>query len=254
LGLAAPECARALELTPERYNVVAGSSRVSMRTPRFDSGMAWIFLRRAAIGLLLGLLVRSVVGEAAMVPTASMEGTIMVGDHIVLDKLLYAPQLPFTSWHLPQLKTIHDGEIVAFRYPRDPSEAFIKRVIGVGGDTIELRQNVLYRNGARVAEPYAVFEAPRMFELGANFGPFTVPKGQLFVMGDNRDNSDDSRFWGTVPQQNVIGEPLFIFWSYNVPSAQWLDQRPTRQLRLYTWLFAHLFVRTRWERIGTMLS
>lgn len=194
-----------------------------------------------------------------MVPTGSMEGTILVGDHILLNKLPYAPRVPWLGVRLPRLRAVKPGEIVAFWYPRNPSEAFIKRVVAVGGDTIEVRNNVVLRNGVAQREPYAVFTAPGaqagsgVFSLGANFGPMVVPQGQLFVMGDNRDNSDDSRYWGTVPVENVIGEPLVVFWSYDVPSAAWLDERPAQQLKLYTWLAAHLFERTRWARIGVRL-
>jgi signal peptidase I len=192
------------------------------------------------------------IGEAAVVPTASMEGTILVGDHILLDKFLYGPSVPFTSWHLPTRRAVRRGSIIAFKFPLDRRLNFLKRVAAVGGDTVEIRDDILFVNAMAVMEPYVMHEHGVAREK-ENMAARVIPAGQLFVLGDNRDNSDDSRDWGNVPLGNVIGEPLLVYWSYDAPPAAWLDDHPLRQLRLYSSAVANLFTHTRWARTGVLL-
>lgn len=204
----------------------------------------------ALVALVLGI--RIFIGEASVVPTASMEGTILVGDHLFMDKLLYGPEIPFVNWRLPMLKTIHRGDIVVFHYPKNPEETFLKRVAATGGDRLEIRDSTLYVNSVPVKEPYAVHHAPA-HSPQENWGPTVVPAGELFVMGDNRDNSSDSRDWGFVPVQNVIGEPLFVYWSYDAPTARWLDENPAHRISFYASIAENFFSRTRWNRTGMLL-
>lgn len=210
-------------------------------------------LRRLFILVLIAFLIRTFFGEAALVPTSSMEGTILVGDHILLNKFAHGPEIPFLGVKLPRLKRPERGLIIAFHYPRDPELHFLKRVIAVGGDTVEIRDRVLYVNGIPQFEPYAVHKGGRLGPEGDNMPLQLVPPGELFVLGDNRDNSDDSRFWGTVPEQNVIGEPLVVVWSYDAPSKEWLNERPGAQFKLYASIAAGFFAHTRWSRTGTLL-
>jgi len=195
---------------------------------------------------------RIFVGEASMVPTASMEGTILVGDHLFMDKLLYGPEIPLVHWRLPALKTIHRGDIIVFRYPKDVTETFLKRVTALGGDRLEIKNGVLYVNSKPVQEPYAVHHAP-VHSPEESWGPTVVPEGKLFVMGDNRDNSSDSRDWGFVPTSNVIGEPLFVYWSYDAPTARWLDENPGHRISFYASIAGNFFSNTRWSRTGMLL-
>src|SRR5215813_9373463 len=208
--------------------------------------------RRLLIALAAIFFLKIFVGEASMVPTSSMEGTILVGDHLFMSKLLYGPEIPLLHWRLPMLKTIHRSEIVVFRYPKDPSQTFLKRVAAVGGDTIEIRDGTLYVNSQAVNEPYAVHRGPRN-SAHEEMRRITVPWGELFVMGDNRDNSSDSRDWGCVPVKNVIGEPLFVYWSYDAPSSCWLDESFGHQVEFYGSIVGNFFSRTRWSRTGTFL-
>ena len=214
------------------------------------------FLQRSTRRLLIALaavfFLKIFVGEASMVPTSSMEGTILVGDHLFMSKLLYGPEIPLLHWRLPMLKTIHRGEIVVFRYPKDPSQTFLKRVAAVGGDTIEIRDGTLYVNSQAVNEPYAVHRGPRN-SAHEEMRRITVPWGELFVMGDNRDNSSDSRDWGFVPVQNVIGEPLFVYWSYDAQTARWLDENPAHQISFYASIAGNFISHTRWNRTGMLL-
>lgn len=193
------------------------------------------------------MLTYSFVGELAMVPTPSMERTVLVGDHYFLVKFPYAPAVPFTGYRLPRWRKVGRGEIVAFRSPLDPQQTFLKRVVAVGGDEIAIHGGIAYVNGKALDEPYA--HATGREEMDT----VLVPNGRLFMLGDNREHSEDSRFWGTVPEENVIGKPLMIFWSYDAPSFAWLDHNPADQLRFYASIAAHFFGNTRWTRLGARL-
>lgn len=202
--------------------------------------------------VLIVLVTRIFIGEASVVPTGSMEGTILIGDHLFMNKFLYGPEIPLLGLRLPMLKTIHRGDIVVFRYPRNPAETFLKRVAAVGGDRVEIHDGVLYINSRAVAEPYAVHHGP-MNAFYEQMTAVVVPQGSLFVMGDNRDNSSDSREWGYVPVQNVIGEPLFVYWSYDAPSSRWLDENFEHRMAFYGSIMENFFSHTRWSRTGTWL-
>jgi signal peptidase I len=208
-------------------------------------------LRLGLAGVIIVLL-RVFWIEPAMVPTASMEKTVLIGDHYLLFKLPYGPRVPFISARLPRWGHVSRGEIVAFTSPINSEEVLVKRIVGVGGDSIEIRNAAVYVNDKKVHEPYAVFTSSSAAAV-ENMPKQTVPGGKLFMLGDNRDNSQDSRFWGPVPATNVVGKPLWIFWSYNAPSFAWLDPRLMHRLRFYASVGAHLFANTRWGRVGTRL-
>ena len=214
---------------------------------------AWPILRWVGTVLLAVLLIRTFIGEASVVPTGSMERTILVGDHIFLDKALYGPEIPFTGRRLPALRSVRRGDIVAFRYPKDPTLTFLKRVVALGGDRVEIRDGLLYLNGKPKAESYVEHTQKRAPGYRDNLRPLVVPPGHMFVLGDNRDDSQDSRYFGAVPLANVVGEPVFIYWSYNAPSAQWLDDAPAHRLGFYASILPHLLARTRWHRVGELL-
>lgn len=203
--------------------------------------------------LVIVFFIRSFIGEATIIPTGSMEQTILVGDHVFLNKLFYGPQVPFTNLRLPALRAVRRQQIIAFRYPRDPQMIYVKRVIGLPGEQLEIRHNRVFINAVPLAEPYAVFTTQSSRE---NIGPITIPEDHYFVMGDNRDNSYDSRFWGTVPAErtvpaeNIVGEPLMVYWSYDAPSAAWLREGLANRARFYASVAAHFFTRTRWSRTG----
>jgi signal peptidase I len=207
---------------------------------------------RLVIMALIVLGVRVFIGEASLVPTASMEGTILVGDHLFMDKFLYGPEIPLLNWRLPMLKKIHRGEIVVFRYPKDMTEVYLKRVAAVGGDRVEIRDSVVYINSQPVAEPYAVHRGS-IYSHYEQMAPIVVPQGKLFVLGDNRENSSDSREWGYVPVENVIGEPLFVYWSYDAPTSKWLDESLEHRLAFYASIPGNFFSHTRWSRTGMWL-
>ncbi len=183
-------------------------------------------------------------------PTPSMEGTILVGDHILVDKLLYGPNLPGTDLRLPALRDVRRGDIVSVRDPLQLDVVLVKRVVAVAGDQIEIRNGVVFVNSAVQPEPYARYSAPaRQRSLSL----LTVPSGHLFVLGDNRDQSEDSRTFGPLPATNVIGEPVLICWSLANSWQQWLDDHGRVRWASYVSALRHLRAMTRWSRTGKLL-
>lgn len=205
------------------------------------------------------ILFTTFIAQATQVPTASMVPTIFVGDHFFLDKVAFPGNFPkeFRSW-LPR-RRIHRGDIIAFRPPptANMTTPFVKRVIGEPGDIVELRKKILFLNGVEQEEPYKIHtNSPIGGDMiGDNYGPVTVPPDQFFVMGDNRDNSNDSRFWGFVDRDSVIGKPLFVYWSYMSDAPYETGDRSWASMATdYLSVARHFFTRTRWFRFGTMVE
>ncbi len=188
------------------------------------------------VALILALIIRTFVVQAFKIPSGSMEPTLEIGDHILVNKFIYGIKIPFTSINLFPWESPQRGDVLVFIYPLEPEKDFIKRVIGVGGDTVRIVDKKLYINGVEVPDPHAVYKEDTILSGGEgqkrdNFGPVTVPKGSLFVMGDNRDRSLDSRFWGFVPLEDVKGKAFIIYWSW--------DRQETT---------------VRWKRIGRLID
>jgi signal peptidase I len=177
-------------------------------------------LEAILIAIVIALFIRSFIVQAFKIPSGSMENTLLIGDHILVNKFIYGVKLPFTNQTLIPFKTPKNGEIVVFAFEQeDDQKDFIKRVIGIAGDTIEIKDKKLFVNG-KVTEGYpAIFTDdsvyPETVNPRDNLGPVTVPENALFVMGDNRDNSYDSRFWGFVNLKSVKGRAFMIYWSWD---------------------------------------
>ena len=205
--------------------------------------------------------------QAFVIPTGSMEDTLLIGDHLLVDKLAYAPPGPITR-HLLPYEDIKRGDIIVFRYPVDIRQTFVKRVIGVPGDRIRLENKVVWLNGRKLSEPYKYNKtdyfdsyrdnfpgdpnmhvsesAQEMLATNVQNGEVVVPPGSYFAMGDNRDSSLDSRYWGFVPRANIVGKPLIIYWSYDAPTEALAN--PTIGLDHIIDLVQHFFTKTRWRR------
>jgi len=171
------------------------------------------------LAFLLTFILRSFVIQAFRIPTGSMEDTLLVGDFLFVNKFLYGAEVPFTKIHLPAIRPPRPGDIIVFRYPRDPSKDFIKRCVAVEGQVVEIRDKQLYVDGVLRTEPFTKF-TDRTMRRGHgdprdNFGPERVPPGHLFMMGDNRDNSSDSRYWGFLDHHLIKGKAMFIYWSWD---------------------------------------
>ncbi len=173
---------------------------------------------------VIAMVIRTFVIQAFKIPSGSMIPTLLVGDHILVNKFLLGTpvDIPFTDitlFHMPGLRTPKRGDIIVFKYPEDPKRDFIKRVIGIAGDVVMEKDKNVYVNGRRLVEPYVQHVdddiKPRQFDRRDNFGPIVVPKGSVFVMGDNRDQSYDSRFWGFVGDSAIKGNAIVIYWSWD---------------------------------------
>ncbi len=174
------------------------------------------------IAVVLALFVRTWVFQAFKIPTGSMEPNLLIGDHLIVNKMVFAPGAAGPERVILPTRDIRRGDIVVFKYPEAPDRDFIKRVIGLPGDRLELRRKELFINDQKVDESWAHYQAPASAEsFGASgdlrefYGPVTVPPGQYFMMGDNRDNSEDSRYWGFLPATYVKGKALFIYFSFD---------------------------------------
>jgi signal peptidase I len=171
------------------------------------------------VAVVLALFIRTFVVQAFKIPSGSMKPTLLVGDHILVSKFIYGVKLPFVNTTLIPVTDPERGDVVVFKFPEDPKKDFIKRVIGVSGDIVEVRNKKVYLNHKPMVDTYGTYLDPHVI-LGRarprdNFGPVTVPAGALFVMGDNRDHSYDSRFWGFVDLSMVKGKAFIIYWSWN---------------------------------------
>jgi signal peptidase I len=177
------------------------------------------YVEAALWALALTLFLRAFVIQAFRIPTQSMENTLLIGDFLFVNKFEYGPKIPFTHIRFPGIRKPRPGDVIVFQYPQDPSKDYIKRCVAVGGQTVEMRDKDLYVDGRRTVEPYVIHSRPDTIPAGYerrdNHPPFTVPPGRLYMMGDNRDNSYDSRYWGPVDMDLVKGRAMFIYWSWD---------------------------------------
>jgi len=223
------------------------------------------FISDWAVNILILVFGTTVLAQPFIVPTPSMDSTVKVGDHLIVDKLSYAPSDGLSKHVLPYTEPKR-GDIIVFRYPVDISLNYVKRCMGVPGDRIRIVDKEVYLNGRKLVEPYVqhvsqglepyrdnfpgepfgpVFDRGReMLAADVVDGELVVPEGQYFAMGDNRDNSSDSRYWGLVPRENIVGKPLVIFWSYDAPTEDWTGYNPDH----FVDLAKNFFFKTRWER------
>jgi signal peptidase I len=232
------------------------------------------FLASLAAVLVTGLFIITFIVQAFEIPSSSMENTLLIGDHVFVNREQFSPR---TNWLGPVLpyRNVRDGDIVVFLHPAEPGLYVVKRIIGIPGDHIHLRNGVVYRNDQKMTEPYVIHQEgtdstnPYRDDFPAvppsefnNVVPewqltmhqyiqgddIVVPPGRYFVMGDNRDVSYDSRYWGFVPRENLIGRPLFIYWSFETPADQYLQKGFSQRIGFLAHVVIHFFDETRWRR------
>lgn len=231
---------KTLAIQPQRRGKGGGKQQGDRRR-----GTAMIVA--GTILLALGLRVFAV--QATRVPSRSMEDTLQAGDCLLVEKLTLGAKLPFIGWRLPALQPPEVGELLVFKYPLDPERTYIKRCLAVAGQVVEIRDKVVYVDGARQPDPpFSKYVDARIFPATIakrdNYGPVEVPSGSIFVVGDNRDNSRDSRHWGVLPQDLVVGRVLCVYWSLTpvAPGTEGLDG---------LWDF---LARIRWQRMGAWVQ
>jgi signal peptidase I len=215
------------------------------------------YFESIVIAVILALFIRTFVVQAFKIPTGSMENNLLVGDHLLVNKFIFAP----TAWPVEQvalpIEPIRRGDVVVFKYPEDPERDFIKRVIGLPGETVEIRNKKVFIDGKPLEEGYVHFLQPPHSDGGDRlsidvrdrYGPVPVPADHYFMMGDNRDNSEDSRSWGFLPRRYVKGRALMVYWSYEADREQVMADGLVAWLRNAGSVIAHFFTRTRWNRM-----
>ncbi len=232
------------------------------------------FLASLAAVLVTGLFIITFIVQAFEIPSSSMENTLLIGDHVFVNREQFAPATHWTGPLLPY-RDIRRGDIVVFLSPAEPGLYVVKRIIGIPGDHLHLRDGAVYRNGEKLTEPYVIHQA-----AGDTYNPYrdnfpavppsefnnvtpdwqllmkqymqgddlVVPSDHYFAMGDNRDVSYDSRYWGFIPKENVIGRPMFIYWSFETPPNQYLEKEVSQRLGFLAHVIIHFFDETRWRR------
>ncbi len=229
------------------------------------SDAVWENLKQILFAVIMAVIIKTSVVEAYKIPSESMEDTLLVGDFLLANKFIYGARLPFVDWQLPAISDPVQGDVVIFIYPLDGVTKYIKRCVAVGGDTLLIKDRVVYVNNKVFPLPkHGKFLNKRIRPRGNggqsspdNYGPYIVPKNHFFMMGDNRDNSSDSRFWGTVPRENVLGEALMIHWSWNddiYPSPDVSIKDPLSVPRMFIYNTVHFFQKVRWNRLFTVIN
>ena len=240
--------------------LAAPSPKSGHRSDAFSRGIAeWTF------NFIILIFATGTIAQPFVIPTSSMEDNLLVGDHLIVDRMAYAPAGRLTG-HLLPYDPVKRGDIIVFRYPLNIKEDYVKRVIGVAGDRIRLVNKQVYLNGKELNEPYKIHKSSFANAYRDNFpatpdvnlppsaldmlehhvvnGEVVVPPGYYFAMGDNRDNSADSRYWGFVPRENIKGKPLLVYWSYDAPTEDLVDFT----IGHFVDLVQHFFTKTRWNR------
>jgi signal peptidase I len=208
--------------------------------PGYRKSTAREYFESICVAVILALFVRTFVVQAFKIPTGSMENNLLIGDHLLVNKFVFAPTASRLEQALLPIDPIRRGDILVFKYPEEPDRDFIKRVIALPGETIELRNKKVHINGTPLEEPYVHFLFPPDetgsgagegdFDVRRNYGPVTVPADHYFMMGDNRDNSQDSRYWGFMPKDYVKGKALFVYFSFGEGSGLFGSVRWSRIL------------------------
>jgi signal peptidase I len=214
------------------------------------------YFESIVIAVILALFVRTWVVQAFKIPTGSMENNLLIGDHLLVNKFVFGPTLGQAEKAILPIRDIRRRDVIVFKYPDEPDRDFIKRVIGLPGETLELRNKKVYINGQPLDEPYVHFLEPASnaqevtsFDVRERYGPVQVPEREYFVMGDNRDNSQDSRYWGFLPRSYIKGRALMIYWSYESEREDYLDEGIGATLTRLFSVVTHFFTKTRWERL-----
>ncbi len=203
------------------------------------------YFESIVITAIIALFATTYVIQAFKIPTGSMESNLLIGDHLLVNKFVYGIQDGFFSKLLPY-KAPKRGDVIVFKYPNSPEVAYVKRLMGMPGDKVEMIGRTLYINGKALEEDYTQYTDSN--SINEHFGPYNVPQDQYFAMGDNRDNSMDSRYWGYVPRDYLLGKALIIYWSFETPRDEYLQTSLPDRLKQFADVFINFFTKTRWLR------
>jgi len=225
----------------------------------------WDGFKQVLAAVLMAIVIKTSIVEAYKIPSQSMEDTLLVGDFLLANKFVYGAWLPLVGWRLPAISDPQQGDVVIFIFPSDGVTKYIKRCVATGGDTVLVKDKQLFVNGKAFPNPESSkFIEPRITARGPggadsrdNFGPYVVPVDRYFMMGDNRDNSYDSRYWGSVPKDLILGEAILIHWSWDDqkhPSPEVSVSDPLSVPRLFIHNAVYFFEKVRWERLFGLVA
>lgn len=203
------------------------------------------YFESIVITAVIALFATTFVVQAFKIPTGSMESNLLIGDHLLVNKFVYGLHDGFLGKILPY-KDLKRGDVIVFKFPQNPDVAYVKRLMGLPGDHLEMIGRTLYINNKPLTEKYTQYIDPG--SVYEHFGPYDIPEGQYFAMGDNRDNSQDSRYWGTVPRDYIIGKALVIYWSFETPRDEYLQTSTKDRIRQFTDVLLNFLTKTRWSR------
>jgi signal peptidase I len=225
----------------------------------FKKSVVREYFESIVIAVILALFVRTFVVQAFKIPTGSMENNLLIGDHLLVNKFVFGPTATALERALLPERPIRRGDVIVFKYPEDRERDFIKRVIGLPGETLEVKDKRVYINGKPIDESYvhfleppqgsAAFSEVTSYDLRERYGPVTIPSDKYFVMGDNRDNSQDSRYWGLLPKSDVKGKAVMIYWSYESDTEDYMQTGLGATVKDLFTVVTHFFTRTRWSRM-----
>jgi len=203
------------------------------------------YFESIVITAIIALFATTFVVQAFKIPTGSMERNLLIGDHLLVNKFVYGLNPGFLERLLP-FKEPKRGDVIVFKYPNSPEVAYVKRLIGLPGDSVEMTGHTVFVNGQALKEDYTQYIDPA--SIYEHYGPTHVPDGQYFAMGDNRDNSQDSRFWGFVPRNYILGKALVIYWSFETSRDEYLQTSVPDRIKQFSDVFLNFFTKTRWGR------
>jgi signal peptidase I len=235
-----------MQIDQLRWNMKISEKKQKATEPQVPVGqrvqreiIAWFWVA------LVFLLINGTIGQARVIPSGSMENTLLIGDHLIMSRIGYDAGVPFTNWHVPLWRNPHRQQVIIFKPPFAPDTPdYVKRVIGLPGDSIDIHDNAVWINGQKLQENYTIGRTDP-YEL---HGPYKVPSDCYFVMGDNRSNSYDSRFWGCVPRNDIIGTPVMIYMSLNVAPDAWEPGQIRERFLAYANALIHPSI-VRWRRL-----
>jgi signal peptidase I len=226
-----------MKISEKRQKATEPQVPVGQRVQREIIAWFWV--------ALVFLLINGTIGQARVIPSGSMENTLLIGDHLIMSRIGYDAGVPFTNWHVPLWRNPHRQQVIIFKPPFAPDTPdYVKRVIGLPGDSIDIHDNAVWINGQKLQENYTIGRTDP-YEL---HGPYKVPSDCYFVMGDNRSNSYDSRFWGCVPRNDIIGTPVMIYMSLNVAPDAWEPGQIRERFLAYANALIHPSI-VRWRRL-----
>jgi signal peptidase I len=212
----------------------------------FRKSTAREYFESIVITAIIALFATTFVVQAFKIPTGSMESNLLIGDHLLVNKFIYGLHPSYLSKILP-FKEPQRGDVIVFKYPNSPEVAYVKRLIGMPGDTVEMVGRTVYVNGKAQKEPYTQYIDPS--SVYEHYGPVKVAPDSYFAMGDNRDNSQDSRYWGFVPRSYLIGRALVIYWSFETPRDEYMQTAIGDRIKQFADVFLNFFTKTRWRRM-----